>query len=259
MSKLIYLSPSNHGKNANKCLVKGCYEDKHTRPVAEVCAKYLKASGFDVIIAKTSQNMAARCQESDSRGADLHVPIHTNASSSPSARYLLFMFYKDNSTYRKIFNAVAPRLESIYPGKVKAQFWKRATLYEINRPKAKTIYCELGFHTNKTDTDKFIHNSEAVGKALAQGICDYFDVPLKTASDETKKPASSDYSKGAAVKLQNVPLYANSITKTPATRVTGTYYLWDGKVVNGRMRITNSKARVGLKGQVTGWIAKKDI
>lgn len=259
MSKLIYLSPSNHGKNANKCLHKGCYEDKHTRPIANECAKHLRNSGFKVIIARADQNMAARCIESDAKGAALHVPIHTNASTSASARYLLFMFYRDTASYRKIYDAIAPHFESIYPGKLKAQFWKRTNLYEINRPKAKTIYCELGFHTNKTDTDKFIHNSEAVGKALAQGICDYFDVPLKTASDETKKPASSDYSKGAAVKLQNVPLYANSITKTPATSVTGTYYLWDGKVVNGRMRITNSKARVGLKGQVTGWIDKKDI
>ena len=82
MANLIYLSPSNHGKNANKCLVKGCYEDKHTRPIADVCAKYLKASGFDVIIAKTSQNMAARCIESDVKGAALHVPIHTNCVAS---------------------------------------------------------------------------------------------------------------------------------------------------------------------------------
>ena len=259
MANLIYLSPSNHGKNSNKCLKENCYEDKHTRPIAEVCARYLKASGFDVIVAKESQNMAARCSESDARGATLHVPIHTNASSSPSARYLLFMFYKDSDVYRKIYNAVAPRLEAVYPGNLKAQFWKRATLYEINRPKAKTIYCELGFHTNKTDTDKFIHDPEMVGKALAQGICDYFGVPLKTSTAETTIPAAPSYSKGTAVKLKNAPLYANSTTKTAAARVTGTYYLWDGKVVSSRMRITNSKARVGLKGQVTGWIDKENL
>ena len=66
MAKLIYLSPSNHGKNQNKCLRPDCYEDKHTRPIAEVCAKYLKNSGFDVIIGQTSQNMAKRCQEANS-------------------------------------------------------------------------------------------------------------------------------------------------------------------------------------------------
>ena len=37
----IYISPSNHETGQNKCLRSGCYEDKHTRPIAEVCKKYL--------------------------------------------------------------------------------------------------------------------------------------------------------------------------------------------------------------------------
>lgn len=273
MSKLIYLSPSNHGKNANKCLHKGCYEDKHTRPIANECAKHLRNSGFKVIIARADQNMAARCIESDAKGAALHVPIHTNASTSASARYLLFMFYRDAASYRKIYDAIAPHFESIYPGKLKAQFWKRTNLYEINRPKAKTIYCELGFHTNKIDCNKFIHNSEALGKALAQGICDYFGVDFKDATPPKKENAtapgdsvtepvgekSSDKVKAKPLTLNNCPLYISSTAKTPAKRVSGTYYLWSDEVNKGRVRITNSKSRVGLKGQVTGWIAKKDI
>ena len=273
MANLIYLSPSNHGKNANKCLVKGCYEDKHTRPIAVVCAKYLKASGFDVIIAKTSQNMAARCIESDAKGAALYVPIHTNASSSPSARYLLFMFYRDTASYRKIYDAIAPHFESIYPGKLKAQFWKRTDLYEINRPKAKTIYCELGFHTNKIDCNKFIHNSEALGKALAQGISDYFGVDFKDATPPKKENAtppegsvtepvgekSSNKTESKSLTLNNCPLYISSTAKTPAKRVSGTYYLWSDEVNKGRVRITNSKSRIGVKGQVTGWVDKNNL
>lgn len=257
MANLIYLSPSNHGKNTNKCLLKGCYEDKHTRPVAQVCAKYLKEAGFDVIVAGENQTLAARCKESDAKGAVLHVPIHTNASSSPSARYLLFMFYNDTAAYRKIFEAVAPPLEAIYPGAIKAQFKKRTNLYEINYPKAKTVYCELGFHTNQTDCDDFIHDSEAVGKVLAQGICNYFGVSLKGNNPPTTEPAG--LSKGAEVRLSGTKLYSNSTTKVPAARVTGTYYLWDNRIVKGRVRITNSKTRVGLKGQITGWIDADDF
>ena len=77
MAKLIYLSPSNHGKNQNRCLKADCFEDKHTRPIAEVCARYLKNSGFEVVVGKPSQNMAARCQEADKKGAELYVPVHT--------------------------------------------------------------------------------------------------------------------------------------------------------------------------------------
>ena len=259
MAKLIYLSPSNHGPGQNKCLRPDCYEDKHTRPIAEVCAKYLKNSGFDVIIGKTSQNMATRCQEANSNGASLYVPIHTNAAGA-SARYLL-MFYQDNTAYRTIYNAVAPFLEAIYPGGVKAHFSARPELTEIKTPKAKTLYCELGFHTNQTDVDSFIHDSESVGKALAQGICKYFGVPFAQGGESVSPqpdPAPS-VTAGKAVKLVSTPLYSSSTGKVPATHVNGTYYLWDDKVVKGRIRITNIKSRVGVAGQVTGWIDEKYI
>lgn len=188
MEKVIYLSPSNHGKNANKCLHAGCYEDKHTRPIAEATSKYLTARGFKVVIAKAGTSMKERCAESDKIGADLHIPIHTNASSTDTARYLMFMFYADNSVYRKIFNSVAPHLEKIYPNNKKSVFSVRKDLFEVNQPKAKTMYCELGFHTNQTDCDKFIHNSDAVGKALANGICDYFGIEFEDSVAPEPKP-----------------------------------------------------------------------
>ena len=136
------------------------------------------------------------------------------------------------------------------------------------------MYCELGFHTNQKDCDEFIHNPEMVGKALAKGICNYFGVKFKEegsasssggsssgsgSSSSTVKPTGKDYSKGAAVKLAAAPLYAASTRKVPSTHVTGTYYLWDGVVVKNRMRITNLKSRVGVTGQVTGWIDKDRI
>ena len=180
----VYLSPSNHGEGQNKCLKSGCYEDKHTRPIAEACAKYLNAAGIETKIGAKSKNMAAKCAESDSFGADLYVPIHTNAASA-DARYLLFMFYQDNDTYRKIFNAVAPKLVAIYPGNVAAHYSVRPDLIEVKTPKAKTIYCELGFHTNQTDVDDFIHDPDKVGKALADGICAYFGI----STAEPEEPA----------------------------------------------------------------------
>lgn len=209
MAKKVYLSPSNHGKNQNKCLKSGCYEDKHTRPMAEACAKYLKASGIQVKIAAESTGVlnGARTKEANNWGADLYVPIHTNAAGA-SARYLLFMFYADNATYRKIFNCVAPKLEAIYPNKTKAHYSVRTDLYEVRNPKAKTLYCEMGFHTNKTDCDKFIHNADAIGKALAEGICDYFGVKFKGTSSSTTststKPStgSNSTSKSFLVKVK---------------------------------------------------------
>lgn len=191
MAEKVFLSPSDHGVGANKCLHSGCYEDKHTRPIAEACARYLEQSGVEVMIGTANQSLKKRCQDSDDFGADLHVPIHTNAWSDPNMRYLMFMFYADNSKYRNAFNDVAPELEAVYPGNVKSKFAVRTDLTEVVKPKALTIYCELGFHTNQTDCDKFIHNAEMVGKALAKGICKYLGVAFK--DNEQKKEEEQIY------------------------------------------------------------------
>lgn len=184
--KVIYLSPSNHGVGANRCLHKNCYEDKHTRPIAEAIKKYLPAKHFKVVIAGEGTTMAQRVAESDYMDADIHMPIHTNASSDKLVRYLMFMFYDDNSKYREMFDLIAAPLEKVY-GK-QAVFDVRRDLYEVNQPKAKTFYCELGFHTNKEDCDDFIHNPDLVGKALAEGICNYYGVEMT----EPKKVVEED-------------------------------------------------------------------
>ena len=59
---------------------------------------------------------------------------------------------------------------------------------------------------------------------------------------------------GAALTLKLEPLYVSATTMTKTSTITGTYYYWGGGVVNGRIRITNSKSRVNVTGQVTGWI-----
>lgn len=188
MGKTIYISPSNHGVGANKCLHSGCYEDKHTRPIAESAARYLKASGFTVYIAAPNTTMVARCAESNKVGASLHIPIHTNASGTASARYLLFMCYNTTGEYKKIFDAVKPFMAQIYNGDIKLS--KRRDLYEINVPNAKTFYCEMGFHTNSYDCNNFIHNPEVIGKALAKGICQYYGVEFKDGTE--KKTIAED-------------------------------------------------------------------
>lgn len=72
-------------------------------------------------------------------------------------------------------------------------------------------------------------------------------------------PAAKTITAGMSISLKNTPLYSTSSTKTISSRKTGTYYVWNSSVVNGRVRITNSKANVGKSGQITGWVNTSDI
>ena len=220
MAKKVFLSPSDHGEGKNKCLHSDCYEDKHTRPIAEVCAKHLAFNGIEVKIGTANQSLSARCNDSDAFKADLHVPIHTNASSNKNARYLMFMFYGDNERYRKVFNAVSPELEAIYPAPKKSVFDVRTDLSEIIKPRAISLYCELGFHTNETDCDNFIHNTDAVGKALAKGICKYFGIQFKEEKDEyTHEQFIRDVQKACGAKVDGIA-GPETLSKTPTISAT---------------------------------------
>lgn len=59
---------------------------------------------------------------------------------------------------------------------------------------------------------------------------------------------------GEAVELNKEPLYRSSTRTEPANHVTGTYYLVDGKLINGRVRICNKPEDVGIVNRTIGYI-----
>lgn len=73
-----------------------------------------------------------------------------------------------------------------------------------------------------------------------------------------QKPAETETELKAGDRLELIrePLYVGSASKTAVARVTGSYFVWSPTVVNGKIRITNARSRVGINGQVTGWIEK---
>lgn len=64
---------------------------------------------------------------------------------------------------------------------------------------------------------------------------------------------------GKMVILDNTRCYTSESSASNYDRKSGTFYLWDASVRNGRIRITNSKARVGVLGQVTCWVRVADL
>ena len=86
--------------------------------------------------------------------------------------------------------------------------------------------------------------------------------PQKPVTKPTPKPTPKEFSSGDKVNLKKVKLFVSSTASTEVKTVDGEYYIYDGKVLNGRMRITNSLSRVGKKPvgeNVTGFVRKEDL
>lgn len=85
-----------------------------------------------------------------------------------------------------------------------------------------------------------------------------------TASYATKTTTSTkvSYTAGSAFKLNRVDVYTSASATKASGILTGTYYVYDGKLTNGRLRVTNTKANVGktpVSTYVTGWVKKTDL
>ena len=84
------------------------------------------------------------------------------------------------------------------------------------------------------------------------------EVIIPSKSDTSKEPTGTEI--GAKVILKNQYLYASSTITTGFMKTNSTYYIYDGKEINGRYRVTNlvEHCNGGLM-YVSGWVSKSDI
>lgn len=185
MSKKIFLSPSNQGNN--KYAYGNTNEAAECGEMAQAAEKALKRCGFEV---KTMQweTAQARCKAANEWGADLYIPIHTNAFNAQVTGTRIFVREMKGESYeaaKDIFSELAP----ITPGRSE-NISTYPELIELKQPKSPAVYIEVDFHDNKEAAKWLIENTEAIGEAICKGVCKHFGVKyVEPGSVEPEKPA----------------------------------------------------------------------
>ena len=182
MSTKIYLSPSN--QDANIYAAGNTNEMIQCNKIAEAAKKYLEKHGFEVKKAAQGQNMWTSINESNAWGANLHVPIHTNAFNGTLTGGTLIMLHTASGNNLKAGTAILSQLAPVTPGKDYA-IQERPTLAELNATKAIAVYIECEFHDTVDGANFIINNTDKLGEAIAHGICDYFGVKWNDEDDNT--------------------------------------------------------------------------
>lgn len=182
MSTKIYLSPSN--QDANIYAAGNTNEMIQCNKIAEAAKKYLEKHGFEVKKAAQGQNMWTSINESNAWGANLHVPIHTNAFNGTLTGGTLIMLHTASGNNLKAGTAILSKLAPVTPGKDYA-IQERPTLAELNATKAIAVYIECEFHDTADGANFIINNTDKLGEAIAHGICDYFGVKWNDEDDNT--------------------------------------------------------------------------
>lgn len=175
--KKIYVSPSDQVNNlyaygnTNEAVV--------CREIAGKLCAALERCGFETKtdFADGSAAMYNRCKQSDDWGADMHIPIHTNACNGQVTGTRIFSYNYTGESYKAskcVFDALAP----VTPG-TSENITAWSALYEIRVPRAVSVYVEVDFHDVPKTAKWLIENTDAVAEAICKGVCNYYKVDYK--------------------------------------------------------------------------------
>lgn len=171
----IYLSPSN--QDANIYAAGNTNEMIQCNRIAQAAEIYLLEHGFDVKRAPENQDMYVTIDESNAWGADLHVPIHTNASPGTpfTGGTMIMLFDFSDLENTKVARSILDSLSVITPGPDHT-LCTRPDLHELSDINAMSVYVECEYHDTVEGALFIINNTDEIAKAIAQGICNYYGV-----------------------------------------------------------------------------------
>lgn len=188
MGHKIFLSPSDQTRNTYAS--GNTAEDIQCGKIAIAAKAALERCGFEVMLVQY-ETMASKCAKSDAFGAELHVPIHSNAFNKNVTGTRIF-YGVDGSAGHKAAKAILARLGPVTPG-APDMVQAYPQLYEIRVPKAPTAYIEADFHDVQAIADWIIDHTQEIGEAICEGICDYFGVPYVAVFDPVKDDLLAEF------------------------------------------------------------------
>ena len=168
----IFLSPSNQFEN--KYAGMNTSEGEQMGKVAQALQKALVRCGFGVLTIHDA-TMQAKVHAADQYGADLYIPIHSNACNGKVSGTRLFCWSKRGEGF-KACTAISRHLFPLTPG-TSENITEAPDLYEVRMPKAPTAYIEVDFHDVPEVARWIVDHIEEIAEAICKGVCDYFAVP----------------------------------------------------------------------------------
>ncbi len=261
MAKKVYLGVGHGGKDPG-AVAFGRKEKDMALDIAKACRDELVRHGVNVMLSResdVSENLASRIKECNAFNPDLAADIHLNAGKGDGAE--VFHSKADTSDdvlAKNILNEITKIGQNSRGLKVKLLDDGRDYFGFVRQIKCDSVLVECAFIDNATDVKivDTLAERKAMGVAIAKGILKTLGITYKA-----NKPKNL-YEKGRQITLKDVNLYSNSTTKKATRKISGKYYIYDGKNFFGRYRITNSPKNIGKKpvgSYVTGYIKKSDI
>ncbi|MDD3414831.1 MAG: N-acetylmuramoyl-L-alanine amidase [Lachnospiraceae bacterium] len=172
-----YIAPSTQQHNITAL---GNTEENVMHDIANELNPLLIDSGIETIVGRKEQTLAEMVKESNTNKVDIYVSIHSNASSTvgDTPRGCEVFHYTTSKNGKRLAECVYKYLEILTPTDDR-DVKTTTTLYEVAKTNATAILIEVDFHDSFEGAKWIEDNKRLIAEAIAQGICDYFNIPLK--------------------------------------------------------------------------------
>lgn len=186
----VYLSPSNQGDNAY--IIGGTTEKAVCEEIAGYVREALERHGVEVYGWEPA-SILDRIADSNKVGVDVHMAIHTNASTAQvgqagTAQGVTVFTELNGPKSAACSRAIYDELQKIYPQPAKSRGVLDGSFAEVLRPKAATPYLELAFHDNPDDARWILDNKQEIAEVICKGLCAYFEISYITPIDTALTP-----------------------------------------------------------------------
>ena len=168
----IYLSPS--AQPANNYAAGDTNEQVQCNRIAEAAKTALERCGFTVRKAPEGQGYKDSVAESNAWGADLHIPIHTNAGGGAGTVVFVHGGTAKQMQYAK---PIYDEVQTASPGTTDYGVRVNSGLYELGYTTATAVYIECEFHDRADLAAWIIEHTTELGEAIARGVCTGAGVP----------------------------------------------------------------------------------
>ena len=173
----IFLSPSNQIKNIGAYSVFNTNECEQCEAIAKEVSNFLCQYECEVMIADRSDDMNTRCRKAKDWGANLYLPIHTNAYHVSTVRGTETFFHSADADGQELARELLKRVGTLSG---KARRAKAVdSLIELNTPTCTRAYIEVDFHSNPDRAKWIVENHKEIGECIGECIADFCDLKEK--------------------------------------------------------------------------------
>lgn len=183
----IYLSPSTQEFNE---YVNGGTEEQYMNLIADAMIPYLQANGIQFTRNTPEMTAGSSIRQSNEGNYDLHLAIHSNASSPDQAgqnRGTVVYYYPMSENGKRAAEIIAKNFKSIYPNPELVKTLAVTNLGEVSKTRAPSVLIEVAYHDNIEDANWIKNNIDLIAQTLAESVVEYLNMKNNIPQNENQQ------------------------------------------------------------------------